>query len=62
MIDGGPAVVWSPKQSEAEEAKQVYTIYGKKTLEAGEQWTPVGSSAFRGCTGLTSVTDAGLAF
>lgn len=54
MIDGGPAVVWSPKH--------VYTIYGKKTLEAGEQWTPVGPSAFRGCTRLTSVTDAGLAF
>ncbi len=27
--------------SEAEEAKRVYTIYGKKTLEAAEPWTPV---------------------
>ena len=42
-------VVWSPKLSEAEAAKRVYTTYGKKTLEGSHggdpctigPWTPV---------------------
>ena len=41
MVDGEPVVIWSPKLSEAEAAKRVYTTYGKKTLEASEPWTPV---------------------
>ena len=40
-FDGKPVVVWSPKLSDAEAAKRVYTTYGRKTLEAGEPWTPV---------------------
>ena len=45
MVDGKPVVVWSPKLSEAEAAKRIYTTYGKKTLEAGEPWTPVETPA-----------------
>ena len=45
MVDGEPVVVWSPKLSEAEAAKRVYTTYGKKTLEAAEPWTPVETPA-----------------
>ena len=45
MVDGDPVVIWSPKLSEAEAAKRIYTTYGKKTLEAGEPWTPVETPA-----------------
>ena len=45
MVDGEPVVVWSPKLSDAEAAKRIYTIYGRKTLESGEPWTPVETSA-----------------
>ena len=52
MVDGEPVVVWSPKLSEAEAAKRIYTTYGKKTLEgshggepAREMWTPVETPA-----------------
>ena len=41
MVDGEPVVIWSPKLSDAEAAKRVYTTYGKKTLEVVEPWTPV---------------------
>ena len=49
MVDGEPVVIWSPKLSEAEAAKRIYTTYGKKTLEGShggeprtiEPWTPV---------------------
>ena len=43
--DGKAGVIWSPKLSDAEAAKQIYTTYGKKTLEAGESWTPVETPA-----------------
>ena len=52
MVDGEPVVVWSPKLSEAEAAKRIYTTYGRKTLEgshgdepAREMWTPVETPA-----------------
>ena len=45
MHDGEPVVVWSPKLSEAEAAKRIYTTYGKKTLESGEPWMPVETPA-----------------
>lgn len=52
MVDGKPVVVWSPKLSDAEAAKRVYTTYGRKTLEgshggepAREMWTPVETPA-----------------
>ena len=53
MVDGEPVVVWSPKLSEAEAAKRIYTTYGKKTLEGShrgeprmiELWTPVETPA-----------------
>ena len=45
MVDGEPVVVWSPKLSDAEAAKRVYTTYGKKTLEAGEPWMPIKTPA-----------------
>ena len=45
MVDGEPVVVWSPKLSDAEAAKRIYTTYGKKTLEADEPWTPVEAPA-----------------
>ena len=53
LVDGEPVVIWSPKLSEAEAAKRIYTIYGKKTLEGShggeprtiEPWTPVESPA-----------------
>lgn len=53
MVDGKPVVVWSPKLSEAEAAKRIYTIYGKRTLEGShggdsrtiEPWTPVETPA-----------------
>lgn len=38
MIDGAPVVEWSPKLSAAEEAKRKYTVYGKASLEPGEEW------------------------
>ena len=50
--DGKPGVIWSPKLSEAEAAKRVYTTYGRKMLEgshggepAREMWTPVETPA-----------------
>ena len=52
MVDGEPVVVWSPKLSEAEAAKRIYTTYGRKMLEgsrgdepAREMWTPVETPA-----------------
>ena len=52
MVDGEPVIVWSPKLSEAEAAKRIYTTYGRKTLEgshgdepAREMWTPVETPA-----------------
>ena len=45
MVGGEPVVIWSPKLSEAEAAKRVYTTYGKKTLEAIEPWTLVETPA-----------------
>ena len=45
MHDGNPVVTWSPKLSEAEAAKRIYTTYGKKTLEAAEPWTAVETPA-----------------
>lgn len=53
MVGGEPVVVWSPKLSEAEAAKRIYTTYGKKTLVGSregepctiEQWTPVETPA-----------------
>ena len=53
MVDGEPIVIWSPKLSDAEAAKRVCTIYGKKTLEDSyggeprtiEPWTPVETPA-----------------
>ena len=52
MVDGDPVVIWSPKLSEAEAAKRVYTTYGRKMLEgshggepAREMWTPVETPA-----------------
>ena len=51
-FDGKPGVIWSPKLSEAEAAKRIYTTYGKKMLEgshggepAREMWTPVETPA-----------------
>ena len=51
-FDGKPGVIWSPKLSEAEAAKRIYTTYGRKTLEgshggepAREMWTPVETPA-----------------
>jgi hypothetical protein len=38
MVDGSPVVEWSPKLSAAEEAKRKYTVYGKASLEPGEEW------------------------
>ena len=38
MVDGSPVVEWSPKLSAAEEAKRKYTVYGKASLESGEEW------------------------
>jgi hypothetical protein len=38
MVDGAPVVEWSPKLSVAEEAKRIYTVYGKASLEPGEEW------------------------
>ena len=38
MVDGVPVVEWSPKLSAAEEAKRTYTVYGKASLESGEDW------------------------
>ena len=38
MVDGAPVVEWSPKLSAAEEAKRKYTVYGKASLEPGEEW------------------------
>ena len=38
MVDGAPSVEWSPKLSAAEEAKRKYTVYGKASLESGEDW------------------------
>ena len=38
MVDGEPVVEWSPKLSAAEEARRRYTIYGKSSLGAGEEW------------------------
>ena len=38
MVDGAPVVEWSPKLSAVEEAKRTYTIYGKASLESGEEW------------------------
>lgn len=38
MVDGAPVVNWSPKLSAAEEAKRKYTIYGRASLESGEDW------------------------
>jgi hypothetical protein len=38
MVDGAPSVEWSPKLSAAEEAKRKYTVYGKASLEPGEEW------------------------
>ena len=45
MVNSEPVVIWSPKLSEAEAAKRVYTTYGKKTLEAGEAWSSVETPA-----------------
>lgn len=49
IVDGEPVVIWSPKLSDTEAAKRIYTMYGKKTLEGShggepctiEPWTPV---------------------
>jgi hypothetical protein len=38
MVDGALVVEWSPKLSAAEEAKRKYTVYGKASLEPGEEW------------------------
>lgn len=38
MVDGAPSVEWSPKLSAEEEAKRKYTIYGRASLEPGEEW------------------------
>lgn len=38
MVDGVPVVEWSPKLSAAEEAKRKYTVYGRASLESGEDW------------------------
>ena len=38
MADGVPVVEWSPKLSAAEESKRIYTVYGKASLESGEDW------------------------
>lgn len=38
MVDSAPVVEWSPKLSAAEEAKRKYTIYGRASLESGEDW------------------------
>ena len=38
MVDGAPVVEWSPKLSVAEEAKRIYTVYGKASLASGEDW------------------------
>jgi hypothetical protein len=38
MVDGAPSVEWSPKLSAAEETKRKYTVYGKASLEPGEEW------------------------
>ena len=40
MHDGEPVVVWSPKLSEAEAAKRVYTTYGRKMLEGSHRGEP----------------------
>lgn len=38
MVDGAPVVEWSPKLGTAEEAQRTYTVYGKASLEPGEEW------------------------
>lgn len=38
MVDGAHSVEWSPKLSAAEESKRTYTVYGKASLEPGEEW------------------------
>ena len=38
MVDGKSVVEWSPKLGAEEEAKRRYTIYGKTSLCAGEEW------------------------
>lgn len=38
MVDGAPVIKWSPKLSAKEEAKRRYTIYGKASLDVGEEW------------------------
>jgi hypothetical protein len=38
MADGAPSVERSAKLSAAEEANRKYAVYGKASLESGEDW------------------------
>ena len=38
IVDGAPVVEWSPKLSAGEAARRRYTIYGKASLDVGEEW------------------------
>ncbi len=43
MENGAPVVGWEPRLSAAEEAKRVYTIYGRQALGTGGWTTPTNS-------------------
>ena len=42
-----PIIQWSPKLDVEEEAKRRYTIYGKGSLDPGEEWRSPASASDR---------------
>ena len=45
MEGGKPQISWEPRLNAAEEAKRVYTIYGRERLDAGGWTTPTNAAS-----------------
>ena len=45
VVNGAPVVEWSPKLNAAEEARRIYTIYGKTNLTDEAWYSPTNSSS-----------------